>query len=164
MNLQLLPISGKNITVIWYILFYYLFTKWMNSSSSREIINWVEKLSQTSNIFFFITHGWTKTTIDLTSKWGKKIYDNDQVPSDFLLWVQIPYTPTFCSLTWRVREGRFPDTIILGNSGSVVCSILLQKKKTNFKTSWKFELKSNILFYKTNMQSVCVYFKKNLDG
>lgn len=32
----------------------------------------------------------------------------------------------FCSLTCSVREGRFPDTIMLGNSGSVVCSILLQ--------------------------------------
>lgn len=31
----------------------------------------------------------------------------------------------FCSLTCSVREGRFPDTIMLGNSGSVVCSILL---------------------------------------
>lgn len=49
---------------------------------------------------------------------------------------------TFCSLTWRVREGRFPDTIMLGNSGSVVCSILLQGEKIPCKTPRKSKFNS----------------------
>lgn len=65
---------------------------------------------------------------------------------------------TFCSLTWRVREGRFPDTIILGNSGSVVCSILLQGEKTPCKTPWKFESKFN----SCSTQQTCEAYKKNL--
>lgn len=93
-------------------------------------------------MFSFITHGLLKLKF-VWNQSGKKNLIIKQVLSDFLLWVQPSYMRTFCSLTWRVREGRFPDTIILGNSGSVVCSILLQGEKTPCKTQRKFESKFN---------------------
>lgn len=138
----------------------YLFTKWMNSSRSREIINWVEKLSQTSNIFF-ITHGWTKTTVDLTSKWVKKSMIMIKSPQIFSFGYSFPTRLPF--VHWHGGWGwvGFQTLSYWGTLGlwCVASSYTKKNKLQNLMKIW-IEVKYPVLQDK-HAECMCLFKKKS---